>query len=1003
MFIFRDKQFLRDWKNICVGGFVFLCIFSDTGTLAGSQFDHKVNNETYYWSCRILTLETRFCATDKKLASFVSLPLLVVGKEEIVGILCDHLKEAGPLDIQPALELVAALATDLQHELYPHLPRILEVLMSKSLVQRDALVIQWALRCLGHLLRILWRPLSKDLASVYKQLSALFSNSRPDFIRYLGAETVAFLLRKTKDKEELVDIIIDFEDGTDPHAIAKLLFESVKAVNGQFNTHFKVLWPMYLDKLLGQKQVEKEVLLKIYQFCAEHSDKENMAPLVQLSFEKLSEPEIISDSKSVNYFLCCLKLVLLIGSGRLVQQPDLFVNFLESTKEGSQEVVELVIALVSAQKLAFPREKVEGVLNRLVSTSSTLPLERKLALVEHFVSHPLFASCLLRPYICLVQKDVEEGNSSCLAHLAKLLRLLSPAPHLGSELLAWKPHIIDLNLVKEVRSLPKEKVFTTMVLNKISASSTPEDIQDALTCVASVRPLPKAEVLPKISALLGSLECTSNLLPSAIATAILFGGSEVFPSIIKEETVFSAFQAAPNSRTGLQSLDFLLSCVDVVECETLDKEMSEKLMSLLVEGLARPESELRLLALSSLHNLLPACLGQKEVTWVPREEAGHLSILSITNTLIQVEQLPDSLTSYKDKLNLLERIEFRRIEEVLDRAGPVLRLLPLRYMLGLLYTNFTLLWAPLSTLLASYGNGLARDEFWEVWCGQLRLASGQVADQLARLSKGEVEEGRVDFISYRNHLWEAMASFSHVAEAKNRDLIPLFLDSFMKGEYVAIRQLSEEKKEEKVVVQTTVKSLLAHLNTFAKFQDLKSMHRRADLQELCYNLLCHKLPAVQKVSLEVLVAFKLKFLLPYKENLLRLLEEKDFKQELLAFPLGQEDSSISEEHRQDLMPVILRLLYGRMRAKKAGKKGGGRAVVVARRGLVLHNLMALPEHELKIFLDLVFSDLFEEGQMSSNLFQYILEEKDIPERSSGQMQVSLIISMTMNTIMTQIS
>merc|ERR1719189_409471 len=48
--------------------------------------------------------------------------------------------------------------------------------------------------------------------------------------------------------------------------------------------------------------------------------------------------------------------------------------------------------------------------------------------------------------------------------------------------------------------------------------------------------------------------------------------------------------------------------------------------------------------------------------------------------------------------------------------------------------------------------------------------------------------------------------------------------------------------------------------------------------------------------------------------------------------------------------------------------------------------MALPEHELKIFLDLVFSDLFEEGQMSSNLFQYILEEKDIPERSSGQMQ-----------------
>ena len=307
----------------------------------------------------------RFCATDKKLASYVSLPLVVVGKEDIVGILCDHLQEAGPLDIQPVLELVAALATDLQHELYPNLPRILEVLMSKALVQRDALVIQWSLRCLGHLLRILWRPLSKDLASIYKQLSALFSKSRPDFIRYLGAETVAFLLRKTKEKEELLELILDFDDGTDPQAIAKLLFEAVKAVNGQFNTHVKVLWPLYLEKL-EVKHAEKEVLLKIFQFCAEHSDKEHLAPLIQQSVERLNVINPFCKSSSdygpVNYLLRCLRLVLLIGSGRLVQQPDLFVNILESTEAGSQEVVDLLIALVSAEKLAYPREKVEDVL-----------------------------------------------------------------------------------------------------------------------------------------------------------------------------------------------------------------------------------------------------------------------------------------------------------------------------------------------------------------------------------------------------------------------------------------------------------------------------------------------------------------------------------------------------------------------------------------------------------------------------------------------------------------
>ena len=592
--------------------------------------------------------------------------------------------------------------------------------------------------------------------------------------------------------------------------------------------------------------------------------------------------------------------------------------------------------------------------------------------------------------MCLVQKDVELGKMECLDHLAKLLRQLSSAPTVGSQLLGWKPHILDLNLVKEVRSLPKDKVFTSLVLEKISASSTLQEVQDALTCAASLRPLPKAEVLSRISTLVEKTESISSLLPMAIATATLFGGGKVFPSVIKEKTVLNLFLAAPKSKAGLQSLDFLLSHVNAVECEALNKESSEKLVTLLVEGLSRPESELRLLALSCLHSLLPSLLGEKEANWMPREESGYQSILSITGTLLQVEQLSDSLTSYKDKLNMLERVEFRRIEEVLNRAGPVLRLMPLRYMLGLLYTNFTLLWAPLSTLLATYGQGLARDEFWEVWCSQLKIASEHVASQLSSLGEEKEEVTREDYISYRNHLWEAMSSFSHVAEAKNRDLVPLFLDSFIKGEYVTIRQLSEEKKEEKTIVQTTVKSLLAHLGTFAKFQDLKSMHRRAELQQFCYNLLCHKLPAVQKVALEVLVAFKLKFLLPYKENLLRLLEEKDFKQELLAFPLGQEDTSIAEEHRQELMPVILRLLYGRMRAKKAGKKGGGRAVVVARRGLVLHHLMALPEQELKIFLDLVFNDLFEEGQKGIDLFQYILEQREVPERSSGQMQVGQI-------------
>ena len=64
------------------------------------------------------------------------------------------------------------------------------------------------------------------------------------------------------------------------------------------------------------------------------------------------------------------------------------------------------------------------------------------------------------------------------------------------------------------------------------------------------------------------------------------------------------------------------------------------------------------------------------------------------------------------------------------------------------------------------------------------------------------------------------------------------------------------------------------------------------MRELANNLLCHKLASVQNVALDILVAYKLKFLLPYKLNLRKFLDEKDFKAELLAFPLAGDDCQI---------------------------------------------------------------------------------------------------------------
>ena len=46
------------------------------------------------------------------------------------------------------------------------------------------------------------------------------------------------------------------------------------------------------------------------------------------------------------------------------------------------------------------------------------------------------------------------------------------------------------------------------------------------------------------------------------------------------------------------------------------------------------------------------------------------------------------------------------------------------------------------------------------------------------------------------------------------------------------------------VVKSTVRSLFSHLRIFAAFQDLKSVHRQAELREKVESLLSHRLNQV---------------------------------------------------------------------------------------------------------------------------------------------------------------
>ena len=81
-----------------------------------------------YW--KEMNLSALFQEVDRKLSKYTSLTQVIFNQTEIVNILSEFIPRDDVLSRQPMLELLAALATDLQQEFTPNLKSFLQILMS---------------------------------------------------------------------------------------------------------------------------------------------------------------------------------------------------------------------------------------------------------------------------------------------------------------------------------------------------------------------------------------------------------------------------------------------------------------------------------------------------------------------------------------------------------------------------------------------------------------------------------------------------------------------------------------------------------------------------------------------------------------------------------------------------------------------------------------------------------------------------------------------------------
>ncbi|KAK0108491.1 U3 snoRNP protein [Cadophora gregata] len=216
--------------------------------------------------------------------------------------------------------------------------------------------------------------------------------------------------------------------------------------------------------------------------------------------------------------------------------------------------------------------------------------------------------------------------------------------------------------------------------------------------------------------------------------------------------------------------------------------------------------------------------------------------------------------------------------------------------------------------------------------------------------------------SARTQALMVLSAASNVAEKRSRLLVPMFL-SWAK-QNAEIDQSDDD--EERRLSDWTRNDQKALLNLFSLFGNPKSLHRSEDVYNALLNLLANGDIEIQKSALKAIFAWKHPNIRPYEENLLNLLDEARFKEEIAILLQGQ--TLVQAEHRLGLMPVLLRVIYGRSISRKGA--ASGRQGMEARRLTILRNL---GREDMEGFLDIALGELadvqlLEGGAVRNSLF-----------------------------------
>ncbi|XP_023944634.2 small subunit processome component 20 homolog [Bicyclus anynana] len=980
-----------------------------------------------------LNLTEKFKKFKKQVYGIVTVPQLVHKKDEVLQLLESYLKLEDQLCLQPLLEILVSVAKDLRIDFYPYFPKFLDILIN-LLNTKDAERLEWTLVCLAFLFKTLKPYLKKDIGVVLTRIIPLLSETQPQYINNFAAESFAFVTRDVRDKKKFIEIILDYLKTNDSAitGCGHLIFEIVRGVGNKFHSCIESFLPILLQHLVEKKEHQEimfKVLTQTFEDCLQSISAKEFH-IFWTSIHKFTEDILKGEENEtgLEYVLRLAGQVIEHQHGKYLTNPPQFALLLvkiicEQSSETILEVCSQIGALMLLSNNISLSQEHAGV---IVKVLLPLPFPNILInFVQNVIHYSQFDMHILPAFIKFVVQS--NFDSDAMSTLSKICLTKSPLSKSGLKLFEWVKYPIDFGTGLTFLMEHVENVLNSSLED---IEEDPLKLMNLLFCLPHIEKLDVDFCIKKLSGLISKflqvlssycleeqvnenkLQCDVTplskcarkiifLMASTLECAIHISSCKKLKDICDIETLLPIIlpcAADPNYIVALNLLDLYLTAYEH------ENGLSYAFLSL-VDSYLRPNvsSPFHIVRLLTTH--IYKLFENIEELNKTVQVSGGTERFSVFSKCYAVESISPSIQEYRLQLNLLQKVAFNTTQYELAKETDY-HLYALNYMLGVLYINFKLLWEPVVEFIAGYGNALNADEFWPTFYKALESSFVNAKNNLKIFTfEHDMEtENKVlkdlyieytsiaerpDVHNYRNLVLKIMSNCIQVCEARNRDVVVLFL-KFIDEEYKVnstgntlkidieahdketidkektqeeltpeaydteeiIEEVPEIEIRDSVSGKIIFKTLINIMQVLSQFKNPRALHKEPVFWELYMDFLKSKNPGLQKYALDCVLNYKNKSVTPYKVNLYNLVDENKFKDELTQFKITEDSQAIQPEHREHLIPIIVRILYGKMTSKLgADKKGGGQT----RRSLVMRYLSGCNENELKMFIEMAFS------------------------------------------------